>query len=110
VIVLGLLDTYYDEQVKPPECSASLKRVMRVLAKVSALKTHILIADVDVGDNAPVGKKLLFPLVLREAGNAMLLSHDGTRFTLGPGRSAARITSTNTPEHTTHLNIRHGTQ
>jgi hypothetical protein len=82
VVVTGLLDTYYDEQVRPRECRESLGRVMRTFARLARRGTHVLIADVDVGRAAPAGKEGLFALVEGGADEALLLRHDGARFSL----------------------------
>ncbi len=82
VVVTGLLDTYYDEQVKPSECRKSLGRVMRTFAELARGGAHVLIADVDVGRAAPQGKSDLFGLVRRGADEALLLGHDGADFYL----------------------------
>jgi hypothetical protein len=86
VIVLGLLDTYYDEQVRPSECRESLLRIMRTLKVLARRETHVLIADVDVAAAAPPGKGDLFSLVRKEAESALLLGHDGTNFFLNQER------------------------
>ncbi len=82
VVVTGLLDTYYDEQVRPSECRESLGRVMRTFAALARGGAHVLIADVDVGRAAPPGKPDLFGLVRRGADEALLLGHDGADFYL----------------------------
>jgi hypothetical protein len=48
VIVLGLLDTYYDEQVKSHECLQSLRRIFQTFNALTMNNIHILLADVDV--------------------------------------------------------------
>ncbi|HLF15498.1 MAG TPA: hypothetical protein VI932_11485 [Bacteroidota bacterium] len=77
VVVTGLLDTYYDEQVRPSECRESLGRVMRTFGEMARRGTHVLIADVDVGAAAPPGKTDLFAIVRGGADEALLLMHDG---------------------------------
>lgn len=83
VVVTGLLDTYYDEQVRPAECRESLGRILRTFAELARRGTHVLIADVDVGSAAPPGKGNLFGLLRRGAGDILLLEHDGENFRLG---------------------------
>lgn len=82
VVVTGLLDTYYDEQVKPRECRESLGRVMRTFAELARRGTHVLVADVDVGPAGPPGKAGLFSLVREGADEALILRHDGELFHL----------------------------
>jgi hypothetical protein len=86
VVVTGLLDTYYDEQVKPPECRESLGRVMRTFAGLARRGTHVLIADVDVASAAPPGKAGLFALVRNGADESLILKYDG-----GPGTIAGAV-------------------
>jgi hypothetical protein len=62
VLVLGLLDTYYDEQITPHECGQSLRRVVHALRKLAAADLHVLIADVEPG-TPPRGKERLFQLL-----------------------------------------------
>ncbi|HLB00572.1 MAG TPA: hypothetical protein VJO14_04230 [Bacteroidota bacterium] len=92
VVVIGLLDTYYDEQVRPSECRESLGRVMRTFAHLARRGTHVLIADVDVGAAAPPGKLNLFALVRGGADGSLLLMHDGGGFYLNqdPNRDPNR--------------------
>lgn len=77
VVVTGLLDTYYDEQVKPAECRKSLGRIVRTFASLARRGTHVLVADVDVGTAAPPGKADLFALVRNGADEALILKHNG---------------------------------
>lgn len=62
VLVLGLLQTYYDEQIDAHEAESSLRRVLQALHRVRTQNRHILIADVEV-ENPPEGKTHLFDLV-----------------------------------------------
>jgi|WetSurMetagenome_2_1015567.scaffolds.fasta_scaffold176449_2 hypothetical protein len=73
VIILGLLDTYYDEQVKPHECTQSLQRIMQTLRALVAKNIHVLIADVEIAE-PPDGKENLFALVNRAADVTALLA------------------------------------
>jgi len=75
VIILGLLDTYYDEQVHPPECRQSLRRIMQTLRELTAQNVHILIADIEA-TNVPPGKEMLFHLVRHSADVVMRLEHN----------------------------------
>jgi hypothetical protein len=59
VIVLGLLDTYYDEQVKPHECLQSLQRIFQTFNSLVKNNVNILISDVEV-ENPPKGKEQLY--------------------------------------------------
>ena len=59
VVILGLLETYYDEQVKAHECRQSLLRILQTLRALASRHIHVLIADVEV-PNAPPGKEQLF--------------------------------------------------
>lgn len=70
VIVLGLLDTYYDEQVKPHECEQSVQRIMQTFKELAKNNVHVLIADVEVLDPPP-GKRRLFHLI-RSAADIVL--------------------------------------
>jgi len=82
VIVIGLLDTYYDEQARPFECRESLKRIMRTFGELARRGTHVLIADVDVGTAAPPGKSDLFAIVSGGVDGSLFLRYDGARFHL----------------------------
>lgn len=72
VIILGLLDTYYDKQVKPHECKQSLQRIMLKLKKLTIDGTHVLIADVEVS-TSPIGKEGLFHIVQNAADVELIL-------------------------------------
>ncbi len=76
VIVLGLLHTYYDEQVTPHECRQSLLRVIDTFRLLARNNTHILVADVSV-ELPPPGKEALFRTLLQAADNVICLSQDG---------------------------------
>jgi AraC-like DNA-binding protein len=73
VIILGLLDTYYDEQVKPHECKQSLQRIMQTLRALVANNIHVLIADVEIAE-PPNGKENLFALINRAADVTAVLA------------------------------------
>ena len=76
VIILGLLDTYYDEQVKPPECRESLRRIVLTLRELTATNIHVLIADTEAV-NVPPGKESLFHLIHHSADTVFRLEQDG---------------------------------
>jgi len=76
VILLGLLDTYYDEQVKPPECRQSLQRIVRTLRDLTAANVHVLIADTEAV-NVPPGKESLFHMIHHSADIAFRLKQNG---------------------------------
>ena len=76
VIILGLLDTYYDEQVKPRECLQSLQRIVRTLRDLTAANVHVLIADMEAG-NVPPGKEELFHLIHHSADVVFRLEQNG---------------------------------
>ena len=79
VIILGLLDTFYDEQVKHHECRQSLRRIIKTLRELAKQNIHVVIADVHV-DTVPPGKEPLFPLVYRSSDIVMRLER--TKFGL----------------------------
>lgn len=81
VIILGLLDTYYDEQVKPLECYRSLERVMYALRTIRQRRTHVLLVDVEV-DNPPAGKEMLFRLVNSMADRSIAFNQTESGFHL----------------------------
>jgi hypothetical protein len=62
VLILGLLQTYYDEQIHVHESEHSLHRVLQTLHRVKAQNRHVLIAEVDV-ENPPEGKEHLFGMI-----------------------------------------------
>ncbi|MBI5020202.1 MAG: hypothetical protein HZB59_02085 [Ignavibacteriales bacterium] len=72
VVILGLLDTYYDEQVKPHECQQSLHRILQTLRELVKQNHHILIADIEVA-NPPKGKENIFKLVKDAVDDATIL-------------------------------------
>jgi hypothetical protein len=76
VILLGLLDTYYDEQVKPQECVQSLQRIVRTLRELTAANVQVLIADTEAG-NVPPGKEELFHLIHHSADVVLRLEQNG---------------------------------
>ena len=106
VVVTGLLDTYYDEQVKPSECRKSLGRVMRTFGELARRDTHVLIADVDVASAAPPGKSDLFALVQGGADEALLLGHDGANFYLDQDLNQEWRTSHGTQQRYLHADHR----
>jgi hypothetical protein len=75
VVILGLLDTYYDEQVKPHECEHSLRRIFQTFRTLTMNNVHILISDVDV-TKAPLGKEKLFPYMYKAVDVVMSLQPD----------------------------------
>ncbi len=81
VIVLGLLDTYYDEQVKPNECQQSLQRVMHTFRELTKQNISVLLADVNVS-NPPKGKELLFELVKKHCDTVYQLHISNNQFQL----------------------------
>jgi hypothetical protein len=62
VLILGLLQTYYDEQIHVHESEHSLHRVLQTLHRVKAQNRHVLIAEADV-ENPPEGKEHLFGMI-----------------------------------------------
>ena len=60
--LLGLLQTYYDEQIHVHESEHSLYRVLQTLHRVKAQNRHVLIAEVDV-ENPPEGKEHLSGMI-----------------------------------------------
>lgn len=72
VVILGLLDTYYDEQVKPHECRQSLHRIIHTLRELVKKNIHVLIADVEVAE-PPKGKENLFQFIKNSADVVTLL-------------------------------------
>lgn len=71
-VILGLLDTYYDEQIRPRECRHSIARVASALRDLTRGNVHILIADVEVSP-APPGKEMLFRALRSAAGMVITL-------------------------------------
>ncbi|MBI1806332.1 MAG: hypothetical protein HYR76_04680 [Ignavibacteria bacterium] len=53
VIILGMLDTYYDEQVKPLECQRSLHRIIQMLRALVDKNINVLVADIEVARTPP---------------------------------------------------------
>ncbi len=96
VIVLGLLDTYYDEQVKPHECRQSLDRVLQTLRSLTARNIQVLIADVETSA-APPGKEALFDVVREAAEVVLRLEYTGGGFQLTEERSTLPWDATTTP-------------
>ncbi|MBA4313259.1 MAG: hypothetical protein C0417_11585 [Chlorobiaceae bacterium] len=81
VVILGLLDTYYDEQVKPYECLKSLQRIVNTLKELVKQNIHVLIADIEVAD-PPKGKENLFKLVKDAADDVAILEINENGFRL----------------------------
>jgi len=73
VIILDLLDTFYDDQIRPAECRESVHRILRTIQQLVAQNVHVLIAGVLV-EHPPPGKENLFPL-LQEAAHHVLAIH-----------------------------------
>jgi len=71
VVILGLLDTYYDEQVQPRECRQSLRRILGTLKSLVSRNVHVLIADLEI-TAPPQGKEDLFRLI-KEAADAVTI-------------------------------------
>jgi hypothetical protein len=72
VVILGLLDTYYDEQIQPHECRQSLHRILGTLKELVKKNIHVLIADLEV-TTPPVGKEDLFNIVKKAADAVTIL-------------------------------------
>jgi len=81
VVILGLLDTYYDEQVRPAECRQSLQRILSTFQRLLKRNIHILIADVRV-DHPPTGKEHLFQLIYNVADHVMKIQPEHNIFQL----------------------------
>lgn len=75
VVVLGLLHTYYDEQVSAHECRQSLERIVQTFRTLTHNNIHILVADVTV--DPPPGKETLFQFLSQAADIVACLSQDG---------------------------------
>ncbi|HUL44644.1 MAG TPA: hypothetical protein VLY03_09835 [Bacteroidota bacterium] len=73
VIILDLLDTFYDDQIRPAECRESIRRILCTLRQLVARNVHVLIAGVLV-EHPPPGKEHLFTL-LHEAAHHVLAIH-----------------------------------
>lgn len=96
VIALGLLDAYYDEQVKPHECEQSLQRIMHTFRELTKNHIHILIADVEV-TNPPPGKEKLFHLIHHAADIVLSLQPHEYGFQLKEERSKQQWDATTIP-------------
>ena len=103
VIILGLLDTYYDEQVQPHECRQSLHRILGTLRSLVNRNIHVLIADLEVA-TPPQGKENLFRLLKESADTVTILEPHGNGFRLKEERNnhiwdattiRSRLSSTN---------------
>jgi hypothetical protein len=81
VIILGLLDTYYDEQIKPHECKQSIQRIMQKLRELVKQNIHVLIADVDVF-KPPKGKENLFKIITNAVDKITVLEMTENGFQL----------------------------
>ena len=86
VVILGLLDTYYDEQVQPHECRQSLNRILRILKSLVDRNIHVLIADLEV-TTPPHGKQDLFRAVKEAADIVTTLEPYENGFRLKEERS-----------------------
>jgi hypothetical protein len=86
VVILGLLDTYYDEQVQPHECRQSLRRILSTLRSLVDRNIHVLIADLEV-TTPPQGKEDLFRLVKEAADTVTVLEPNENGFRLKEERS-----------------------
>lgn len=107
VIILGLLDTYYDEQVQAHECYQSLRRVLAELRFLVNKNIHVLIADLEVA-SPPHGKENLFHLVKKAADIITVLEPYEKGFHLKEERSnhlwdattiRSHLLSTNSEKH-----------
>ncbi len=107
VVILGLLHTYYDEQVKPHECRQSLERIVRALRADARANVQILIADVEVS-GAPPGKESLFSFLRESTDIVMRLDHAAAGYQLSMERrvlpwdattTRSRLSSTGTEKH-----------
>jgi hypothetical protein len=98
VVVLGLLDTYYDEQVKPAECAKSLGRVVAALRAIVAGGTDVLVTDAGVA-NPPPGKEGLFPSLRNAAGVVLTLEQREGRLQCTQQRRLLSWDATTTPSH-----------
>src|SRR5437016_7953560 len=78
VVILGLLDTYYDEQIKPHECRQSLRRILLTLRGLVKKNINVLIASGKVSDPPP-GKEALFQLLYGAAERVLMVRADGLR-------------------------------
>ena len=81
VVILGLLDTYYDEQVSPQECRGSIERVLEAVRQLASTNVHVLITDTEVS-NAPAGKEILFPMLRAAADMVVTLDTTEGRYAL----------------------------
>ena len=70
ILVLGLLHTYYDEQISPHESEHSLRRILQTLRRMNERNRPVIIADIEV-DNPPDDRAHLYGLV-RSAADIML--------------------------------------
>lgn len=77
VIILGLLDTYYDEQVRSSECRQSLQRIFSTLHTLRRMNIHILLADTNL-DDPPAGKTDLFRLMCNAADHVVKIQLENT--------------------------------
>jgi hypothetical protein len=75
VVILGLLDTYYDDQIKLHECRESLRRVIRFLQILPRKNIHVIIADLEVAQ-APAKKEELYQLIKKSVENLLTLTQE----------------------------------
>lgn len=94
LVILGLLDTYYDEQVKLHECRQSLERIVRALRAHAEDNVQILIADLEICGAA--GKEALFPFLRASVDIVMRLEHGAGGYQLSMERSALPWDATTT--------------
>jgi hypothetical protein len=85
VVILGLLHTYYDEQVTPHECGQSLRRIFHAFDTLTRNNTHVLVADVRV-DTPPPGKETLFHLLHQAADIVAFLDQRGITIEQSPAQ------------------------
>jgi hypothetical protein len=104
VVILGLLDTYYDEQVKPHECLQSLQRIMHTLKELVKKNIHVLIADIEVVD-PPKGKENLFQLVKSAVDDIAILEINENGFQLKEERRKQLWGETTTPSRSSSIKI-----
>lgn len=81
IIIMGLLDTYYDDQIRPQECRQSLHRIFQALRQMIQQDTRVLIADTEM-TLAAAGKQQLFQLVRSAVDITITVMHTTTGFHL----------------------------
>ena len=102
-IILGLLDTYYDEQVQPHECRQSLSRILGTLRALVNKNIHVLIADLEI-TTPPQGKGDLFRLVKEAADTITILEPYENGFRLTEERSKQLWDETTIPLRLSSIN------